>query len=237
MTGKQRIILALAIAGLLSACVTSGAKISQDAEAALIQRQNSAVTVEKLTFHPLKTGDVLPLELGAADPVLLVDNEYAFVKAFALPQWNGSYMIKVASFRVGSPIDPAILYPTVVFLDEAFKETRRSSPQQFVYRREGLNTGDGLHATFFFNEANRGDRYLILASRRQLPEGNTRLSGYTVNMTPITVPVGAGAVTWVVPTSAANHNTPMAASASGRVSLEVQAYQPIRIEPAGKSGQ
>lgn len=220
---------------LVAGCVTSGREFAIKGEQALAERAGAAKPIHLIDYTPLPFGEPLELELNQLDQVVALDSDVAFTKAFALPQWTVPASLKVKSFRVGAPQDPAILYPVVIFLDEAFRETRRSEARQFVYRREGFNEGDGLSATFFLNESNRNERYVLVMSRRKDADGSMSLSTHVVQITPVVVPVGAGSITWMIPTGGQDFATPMAASPSGKLKLHFEEYRPQRMESAVKS--
>lgn len=223
-----RAFLALPVALGLAACVTSGSKMAWESIETL-SRRSDHVEIPALAYTPLGKGQVLEVDVTDKDPVIRFEGESVYAKAFALPEWTGPYMLKVSSYMIGSPEDPAVYYPTVVFLDAQFRELRRSQLNAFSFRRANFQERNNLNGTLFVNEANRNEVYALVVSQRQAADGSTVVNSLMVQQTPIVVPVGYGTMTWMVPTRSHESSARTAASATGRLKLTVEDYKPVEI--------
>ena len=222
--------LALLLLPALSACVMSGGQYARNSVETLAGRDDR-LPLDKLTYRALTIGEPIDLEVGAADPVILLDQrEATYAKAFALPRWTGPYMVKIDSYVVGALHDPAVYYPTVLFLDAAFKETRRSLPSDFTLRRDSFSGNAVLKGTLFLNQSNSAEAYMVIVSQRQGMENPQTLHSIVLQQTMVMVPVGGGGMmAWMLPGGARETSAPMIAAASGRLKLQLENYRPVEI--------
>lgn len=211
----------------LAACSISGSKHAMDS-VDVLSRRNDHVQMADLVYRPLALGETVDIEVTATDPVLLLDKyETVYAKGFALPPWTAPYMLKISSYIIGSPQDPAVYYPTVLFLDAQYREVRRSHLSSFTFRRgAGFSDDSNLNGTIFINQANREEVYAVLVSQRQAAHGSMVMNNIAVQQAAIIVPVGAGSLTWMVPTGAKESTAATAASATGKLRVIVEAYRP-----------
>lgn len=225
-----RLLLVAVSAASLGACVQSGAKLAADSAAILEKRTNHA-DLPSLTYKPVMLGETHEITIGEADPVILLDKyETVYAKAFALPKWTAPYMLKVSSYFSGSHQDPAVYYPTAIFLDEKYQELRRSHLSNFAFRRAGVQEGSALSGTIFVNEANKREAYMIIVSQRQAANGSVILNNIAVQQTAVVIPTAYGSMTWMAPPMGAQETTAStAAMASGKLKLIVEGYNPVGI--------
>ncbi len=150
-----------------------------------------------------------------------------FVKGFRLPAWKGSYSLSIASFRMGSFADPAILYPDVRLLDENFREIRALPSADYSLRT--LRTGDAITATMFINSHDNGEKYVIV-SERDIQDGELEKiqQNVTGNMA-VTVYSRAGAVMWMIPTGISSPPARMLASPVGKLEIAFEPYRPKKV--------
>lgn len=223
-----RPVVLLSLLGL-TACITSGSKHAMDS-AAVLSKRSDHVEVSALSYRPLALGETVEIDVTAQHPVLLLDKyETVYAQGFALPQWTAPYMLKISSYMIGPPEDPAVYYPTILFLDAEHREVRRSHLSSFTFRRGGFNENSNLNGTLFINQANRDEVYAVLVSQRQAAHGSMILNNIAVQQAAIVVPVGAGSLTWMVPTGARESTAATAASATGKLRLVVENYQPVEM--------
>jgi hypothetical protein len=223
-----RAVMLLALIGL-SACVTSGSKHAASSADVLSKRSNF-VEPPALTYRPVALGETVEFEINDLDPVILLDkHETVYAKAFALPKWTAPYMLKVSSYIIGPADDPAVYYPTAIFLDANYQEVRRSHLSAFTFRRGGFNENSNLNGTLFINQANSQEAYVMIVSQRQAAHGSLVVNNVAVQQTAIMMPGSYGAAMWVIPMGAKESAAATAASATGRLKLVVENYQPVEM--------
>jgi hypothetical protein len=217
---------------LLAGCVATGSQqiatyATQLGEARVVSnfREVPATTLP-MNEVILQSVGRLPDEKSPTFAIEL-DGERTFVSLFKLPSWTAPYSISVASMMFGGSADPAIFYPRYLFLREDFTVSRRSSASDFVFRTgasEGMVT-----ATAYLNEDNRDERYLaIVAEPRNLVTEKTALA-QSEGAVPLVVPVGSGAMAWMVRTGGNEGPRKMRAAASGLVRIKTELYKPKRF--------
>lgn len=150
-----------------------------------------------------------------------------FIKGFRLPAWSGSYSVSIASYRIGSFTDPAVLYPDVRLLDGNFREIRALPPGDYSLR--AMRAGEAITATMFINNHDNGEKYLVV-SERSIHDAD--LEKTQQNMTgnvPVTV-YGRGAIlTWMIPTGVSSPPTRMLASPVGQLEVAFEPYRPKKV--------
>ncbi|MBX3455488.1 MalM family protein [Ferrovibrio sp.] len=222
--------LALLLLTALSACVTAGGQYAQKSAETLAKRTDY-LPLDRLTYRTLTIGELIDQEVGEADSVILLDqHEATYAKAFALPQWNEPYMVKIDSHVVGAMHDPAVFYPTVLFLDAGFREVRRSDPSAFTLRRDSFSGNAVLNGTLFVNKSNSEEAYMVIVSQRRHADNARALHSIAVQQTMVMVPVGGGMMmTWMLPGGARESSATMIPAASGRLKLRLENYRPVEM--------
>ena len=125
---KAAAILALALAA--GGCVTTGSQHVKTGNERLQASLKSVATFEEIEFQPVEMHKPLRFAIDENSPHIVTDGRKRFLKGFRLPAWSGSYVLKLASYRLGTPTDPAVLYPDVRVLDARLSGSGRDSRVQ-----------------------------------------------------------------------------------------------------------
>ncbi len=227
-----RLFAALACAALLIGCVATGTQLIVD-QGQQLERARLIGEFREIKAKSLPMDEVLLAKIGgesndASAPIAIVyQGEKTFVELFSLPQWSGPYSISVASMMFGGANDPALFYPRYLLLNDDFTVSRHSKASDFVYRSgfaEGMIT-----ASVYVNAENRNERYLAIVSeaRSQISEKQSLLQSEAG--VPLVVPVGGGALVWVIRTGGNEAPKTMRAAKGGTVRVKLEAYKPKRI--------
>lgn len=213
---------------LAAGCVTSGSTLVATGTSALAAPGARVVHAwPGLKYGAASLGQSLEVTLDEASEVLDDGGGRRFVRGFALPSTDKPYSISVLSFRQGTPADPAILYPEVLFLDAQFRVVRKVDPARFSYRK-GMS-GDGLHAVVFINDDALGERYLVITGRSPAESALGETTSHTFHQMPISVPVRGAVLTWMIPMGRSEGPTRMIASPTGRIELLLEPYRLSRV--------
>jgi hypothetical protein len=216
----------------IAGCVTTGTQqIANYAEQ--LDKARTLSGFRDVPVRPLPINETLfqsiGLQSGEDQPRVAIDleGERTFVSMFRLPEWTQSYSISVASMMFGGAADPAIFYPRYIFLGEDYTQLRRSKATDFVFRT-GATEGM-VSATVYVNDGNRDERYLaVVAEPRKLVTEQVALT-QSAGAVPLVVPVGGGALVWMVPTGGNEGPRKMRAAASGVVRIKTESYKPKRL--------
>jgi hypothetical protein len=168
-----------------------------------------------------------PQELALDEKAQILDDGKSrrYVRGYLLPAVDKAYSISVMSFRQGTPTDPAILYPELVFLDAQYRPVRPAAPVRFAYRSGGVNGGDGLHTVIFINNAQAGERHLVVTSRSLSEAELAQAAPNMVSSTPVSVPVRGGFLMWMIPQGQSQAPTRMVAAPTGRMAISFDEYR------------
>lgn len=181
-----------------------------------------------LSYGTTSLGQSLEVSLDEKAEVLDDGEGRRFARGFALPRTDKPYSVSVLSLRQGTPSDPAMLYPDVLFLDSDFRVVRKVEPARFSYRK--AKSGDGLHAVVFINDDTLGERYLVVAGRKTSEAALAESTDHAVYSAPVSVPIRGGVITWMIPQGQSEKPTRMIASPTGRLEISFDAY---RLAKAG----
>jgi len=227
---RRAALLALILGLGLAGCVTPGSKVVETSQNAL---QAGGATMihdwSAITFAAAPMG--APQELLLDDKAQILDDGKTrrYVRGYTLPAIDKPYSISLTSFRQGTPADPAILYPELIFLDANYQPLATGSQARFTYRSGGSNSADGLSAVVFVNSTHRGERHLVVTSRSLSEAELAKSAPNMVYSTPVTVPIRGGFLTWMIPQGQSQAPTRMIASPSGRLEISFDEYRMRKV--------
>ncbi len=215
---------------LIAGCATTGTERVKSGQMLLLKKENVVSSLDRISFQPIKIGEPLKFEFDEQDAIIQLEGIRRLAKGIELPTGHGAFSISITSYREGTLADPSIMYPEVRILDEKFHTVRIVPADAFVLRAS--MSVPGLNTVFFVNNNAQGERYLLITNR-PMTEATLMVSQSNItNTVPLTIPVGAGFVTWYVTTG---KNTPpirMKASPTGSVEIVVQEY---RLKKVGQN--
>lgn len=211
----QCVVLPLLAAAILSGCV---ATVAQQRES-LDQARICCQTLAQLPFVPLTPGKPKSIKLDATSLAFDFDGAKSFFFAARLPPYAGPLLLAIESHGTVVPKNPemtSVFRPDVMFLDTSFQVTRRVSPDTFRRSR-----GADLRGTVFINPENAADTYVVVfTDPRGAAEGGT-VKGFTAH----TFSLGGAPITL----DGSEHAVPLSFSATGRLTLDLQHYEPASI--------
>jgi hypothetical protein len=227
-TGWRYVVLC----ALLVGCQTTGTERIALAE----EHRTKAIVVGSYREVPATP---LTLDIAAATTVLLdhskLEKTFAFdkpggnqeiVHVFRLPVWSTPYSVQLTSYVMGGLNDPALFYPRLTFLNEAFEQTRESKQSDFVYR--GVGAHGGISTDVFINDSNRGEAYIAITSEtRGAIEEHLSVMQSAGSM-PLAIAGKGVLIMWMIPTGGTELPKKMRAAASGQFQLKLIPYAPKR---------
>jgi hypothetical protein len=210
----------------LAACVhgTAGSRLVQNGEASL----QSATTISgwsAINFAAPAMGAREDLLLDEKSQVLDDGSARRYVHGYRLPVFGKPYAITLTSFRQGTPADPAILYPELVFLDADFRPLARKALARFDYRSGGRDGPDGLRTVVFINNTEQGECYLVVTSRSLAQADLSQAAPNTMSSMPVSVPVHGVVFTWMIPQGHSQAPTRMIAAPTGHLAISFDEYR------------
>lgn len=212
------------LALLLAACQTTGARVVANGEAGLRQAGANVVTDwAGLAFTAPLLDERQDLVLDERAQIFDDGKHRRYVRGYVLPAPGKAYAITLTSFRQGTPGDPAILYPELVFLDAERHPLQSPTQVRFDYR-SGMDGADGLHTTVFLN-SDRRERYMVVTSRSVDQAELARAAPNTVTSAPVSVAVRGGFLTWMIPRGHMQAPTRMIAAPTGRIAITFAEYR------------
>ncbi|MCG3168978.1 MAG: hypothetical protein CALGDGBN_00488 [Pseudomonadales bacterium] len=108
-------------------------------------------------YRPIEFNDPQRIAVGAeGDPVRRFAEGISYFAAFDLPVYERAYELRIVS----EPVGDQLFIPTVVLLDDNYREIHRIEPDVFEYSNGVLK-----HA-FFINYDQREASYLIVYARK-----------------------------------------------------------------------
>ena len=222
------IAIALVTILLVSAgCATTGTVQVKKGEDLLANSQKCIVSLDQLSYEQVNPGERIKVAFDEQSTVLQEGEKRCFVKGFALPTGKGAYSVSITSFKGGTILDPAIMYPEVRILDKNYRVIRTLPHTDFVFRSS--RTQEGLNTVFFVNHNSQGESFLLITNR---PMGEAGLIASQVNVTgsaPIVVPFPGGFAMWFVPTGSNTPPIKMKASPTGQMEVELKEYRPKKV--------
>ncbi|MDB5804087.1 MAG: hypothetical protein JWN73_1409 [Betaproteobacteria bacterium] len=217
---------ALLCSALLAGCVTPGSKLVENGRSTLQHADATVISAwPAIAFAPPALGVRQELLLDDKSQVLDDGKTRRYVRGYVLPDIGKPYSITLTSFRQGTPADPAILYPQLVFLDAERRPLAVQAPVRFDYRSGGREGPDGLHAVVFINSADHGERYVVVTSRSLDDAELARSAPNTFSTMPVSVPVRGFVLTWMIPQGHSQAPTRMIAAPGGRLAISFDEYR------------
>jgi hypothetical protein len=195
----------------------------------LVTSRNVITSCDQLSYSEANFEEPVRFSFDDQSPILREGETRRFVKGFTLPAGRGAYSVSITSYKSGTLLDPAILYPDVQILDRDFRIIRTLPYSSFVFRPS--QAGEGLNTVFFVNDNAEGERFLLITNRPMNEADLMTSQANITSATPIMVPVGAGFAMWMVPTGSNTPPIKMKASPTGQ--LEV-AFKEYRLKKVGQ---
>ncbi len=173
-----------------------------------------------LSYRPLKPTEAVKFELNDRSQVIEEAGVKRYALGFSLPAGVRPLSLRIASWQLGTPQDPAILYPEVRLLDADFKSVQIMSSDSIVYRTS-IEHGE-LAAVFFLNEPMGDERYVLITNRALSDADLMDSQSYNTGNTAVALPGGG---VWFVPTGSNSAPVKMIASPTGKLEIEIDKYQ------------
>ena len=137
------------------AVLPSGQQRVADGKAALDAMQACCVTLSTAARVPLPLVKSL-VEVDGRSQAFRFDDNKAFFKLFALPEFSRPYSIVLSSLASGNPTDMTVLVPRIVMFNANFVKTRQFEDKTL------RNRGANLERTVFINSVDSQERYLAV---------------------------------------------------------------------------
>jgi hypothetical protein len=169
----------------------------------------------------------VPFALDESAVVMVRDGRRKFVKGFRLPEANGPLALNIVSYRLGTASDPAILYPDVRVLDANFREVGAIPSSRFVFR--AMRSGEGITATHFVNDRNRGETYVVISERETREAEWASFQQNVTGHMPVQAYSRGMILTWFIPTGVSSPPVKIMASPAGKLEISFQPYRPLKV--------
>ena len=218
-------IIAFALAA--GGCVTAGSQTVKTGNEQLQASQKGVAAFDQIGYESVEMGKPLRFAVDENLSYIETAGRRRFLKGFRLPAWSGSYALKLSSFRLGTPADPAILYPDVRVLDAQFREVGAIPASAYLFRT--LSGSDALTTTFFFNSHSAGETYVVISERRIADADLDSTQQNVTSTVPVSVYGRSAIVTWMIPTGSSTAPVKMAASPVGQLEITFEPYRPLKV--------
>lgn len=220
----MRVLVLAGVTLALTACVTPGSKLVEASKSALESPGKPILNqLHAVTYSEASLGQRVEIALDDKSQIFDDGRTRRYIRGFTLPKTDRPYSINLSSYLQGTPSDPAILYPELIFLDAAFRPLSKTGPEKFSYRKGA--TSDALHGVVFINDTSKSERHLLVTSR---PLSDAELADTALHTTysiPVSVPVKGGMLTWMIPQGHSEKPTKMIASPSGKLEISFEEYR------------
>lgn len=213
---KVRIVATALLATVAGGCQQHNLTRSADA---LYAAPACCSGVADLPFQAVELGKEQPIPLEDTSPAFVFPEGKRFFRALALPSWNGPLQITVYSDLARSFGGASgVVRPTVRLYDAQFQPTRVVTAEPDRHWQ-----GMRFEMTFFINEADRAERYLVVYPHDGAGDGGQSALEYSP------VQVGHGVLLVPVTVGAVSHSRHHAYSPTGPLRLKVEAYRPALV--------
>ncbi len=231
---KRRVIAGSALIGawgllsLLGGCQTPPRQEAFAAEQRLAGKP-AARRLEDLTYVTSGFDKSTRLTISSTSEVIEDQGQPRFAAGVSLPVFDGPYSIEVVSLRQGRGGEPQMLYPSVVFLDATFKPVR--SVKGTDWKLTTTTLGSGLASIVFINNANLGERYLLITSTRPDEDKLLLHNANATDMVAIPIPFPGGVGMFMLPSGSTEVGR-IKASDIGDVVVNLSRYKLRKIGEA-----
>lgn len=201
-------------------CATSGGSyVSKGQE--ILGASKTVATITQLPYQPIAVGSRESITFDEDASIMAEGDRRYFAKGFALPPQSAPYSVTINSYRLGTPDDPAIMYPEVKLLDENYRIIREIPANKYVYRTAHAQNY-ALNTVFFVNGNKPDARYLLITNRSTPDEELLTAQTNHTNVTPI---LFAPSAYFYVITGTSTPPLKLKASAIGRMDVALQEYR------------
>lgn len=225
MTCRRNLLLVFSsLLLVVCGCVTSGKSYVSKGQN-ILGSSKAVTTITQLPYQPIAIGAKESITFDEDAAVVAKGERRFFAKGFALPRQSVPYSVMIESYRMGTPDDPAIMYPEVKLLDENFSVIREIPSKSYVYRT--ANVRDYTLNTVFFVNGNKPDAHYLLITNRSTPD--EELVTAQTNLTNVTPFFVAPRGYFLVITGTSTPPLKLKASAIGRIDVTLQEYRPKKV--------
>jgi len=187
----------------------------------ILESSKALTNVTQLPYQPITIGAKESITFDEDATVVVEGNRRYFAKGFTLPRLSVPYSVTIDSYRMGTPDDPAIMYPEVKLLDENYSVIREIPSESYVYRT--ANIRDYALNTVFFVNGNKPDAHYLLITNRSTPD--EELVTAQTNLTNVTPFFVTPRSYFFVITGTSTPPLKLKASAVGRMDVSLQEYR------------
>ena len=155
--------------------------------------------------------------------------EPAFARLYALPPRNDTYAVKITTTVLGGRANPAVYYPRMIFLDEAFNVTRHTTQKDFRFRANG--DAGVVSANVFVNPQNQHERYLVVMEEpaKDIAEQLSLLAGQAPAPMLLPLPLKLAEMMWVVASTSNEPARKLRSMSAGVYDLTFTPYKARRL--------
>lgn len=212
-TFRRHFILFTAVLLGIAGCATPRSAVMESFAAAA----NCCRSMSEFRYEPLEVGQSRSFDLDARSAAFLFPTGKSYFRAFALPDAEQGYSLRVQSFMMGDHLGAAYLFfPQVLTLDAQYRVVRTMPPEAFALKRasyaetarETWGLPWKLEGALAFTPANASERYLVVLTTEELMKRRTSME--TLRIMPVILPgvvsaIPTGKKQVVIPHSPAGH--------------------------------